>query len=213
MNLGFVGGSGNLGFGMAVRLAKAGHSIFIGSRNAEKGMEGANRLLELLPNAKVCGGTNKEACEAAEVVFLSIPFEAQNTTLPDLAAELEGKIVVDVTVPMRYGKPPVYITPEAGSAGQNVARLLPNSIVVSGFHTVSAASLADPDRELDCDALVCGDDEEAKKNVMELCNFLPRIINAGAITNAQSIERLTPLLINLNQLYKRRHIGVRFTGI
>lgn len=214
MKLGFIGGTGNLGFGLAVRCANAGHEILIGSRSEEKGLEGAEKIKEILPQANVCGSSNNKIAEAAELLFLSIPFVGQEGILPGIEPYTRGKIVVDTTVPMVYGKPPVYNIPPSGSAAENVKRLLPEAIVVSGLHTVSAASLTDIGMELDCDALVCGDNDEAKETIIRLCgSFIPRIFNAGPLSNAQSIERMTPLVIGLNQIYKKRHIGIKLSGI
>lgn len=216
MKIAFIGGTGNLGYGLALRCAKAGEYVLIGSRDAAKAEEAALRIRDELKETpcSISGVTNKEAAEAAEVIVIALPYAAHSTLLPDLADSCKGKTVLDVTVPMAYGKPPIYTAPETGSAAEGVQSLLPEAKVVSGLHTVSAASLAEADRILECDALVCGNDEEAKQMIIDLfTRFIPRILDIGALSQAQSIERLTPLVIALNQKYKRRHTGIRFTNI
>ena len=216
MKIAFIGGTGNLGYGLALRCAKAGEDVLIGSREAAKAEEAAQRIQDELKcgSCSVKGLTNKEAAETAEVVVIALPYAAHLALLPDLADACEGKTVLDVTVPMAYGKPPVYIAPEMGSAAEEVQSLLPKAKVVSGLHTVSAASLAEVDRTLECDALVCGNNEESKQLIIDLFKqFIPRILDIGTLSQAQSIERLTPLVIALNQKYRRRHTGIRFTNI
>lgn len=214
MTLAFIGGTGNLGFGLAIRCAQAGHEIKIGSRSPEKAEAAAARIRELVPNATVVGDTNEKAAQGSKLIFLALPFAAQKDILPSIAPYTEGKIVIDTTVPMIFGKPPVYDTPSAGSAAENVKTLLPGANVVAGFHTVSAASLAEPGRQIQCDALLCGDDDAAKETVSEIARvFIQRVFDVGPLCNAQSIERLTPMLIGLNQRYKKRHIGITLSGV
>lgn len=214
MKLGFIGGTGNLGYGLAVRCAINGHEIMIGSRDEEKATHAAQSIREAVPAANVTGGTNAVVAEAMDILILSLPFAALEGTLPGLACMAEGKIVLDTTVPMQYGKPPVYTAPAEGSAAQLAERLLPGSRIVSGFHSVSAASLAGLSKQLDCDALVCGNDEEAKQLIMSIMQeFIPRVFNAGPLFNAQTLERITPLVIAMNQIYKKRHIGIKVSGI
>ncbi|MDO5111755.1 MAG: NADPH-dependent F420 reductase [Clostridia bacterium] len=216
MKIAFIGGTGNLGYGLALRCAAAGETVLIGSRSVEKAQEAADRLnAELGAIAQpVAGMENGAAAADAELVVISLPFAAHEGTLPAIAAACEGKVVLDTTVPMQYGKPPVYIVPESGSAAEGVQKMLPGAKVVSGLQTVSAASLAEKDRALACDALICGDDDEAKQLVIEVFSrFIPRIFDAGALSQAQALERLTPLFIALNQKYKRKHIGLQLSNI
>ena len=150
----------------------------------------------------------------AELLFISLPYAVQADMLPAIAPFVKNKTVVDTTVPMQYGKPPVYTAPDEGSAAQKVQKLLPEAIVLSGFHTVSAASLVEIDRKLDCDALICGDNNDAKDIVTGICGkFIPHIVDAGSLENAQSLERLTPFVISLNQIHKKKHIGIKITGL
>lgn len=216
MRICFIGGTGNLGYGLALRCAIAGYEVFIGSRTMEKAEEAASKMNEEAGKIdyKVVGGLNEEVAAIADLVVISLPFAAHADTLPKLKDICAGKIVVDTTVPMAYGKPPVYTDPESNSAAEGVQKALSGSKVVSGFHTISAASLSEKDRVLDCDALVCGDDLEAKEFVIKTFEaFVPRILDIGALSMAQSIERLTPLVIALNQQYKKRHVGVKFCNI
>ncbi len=216
MKIAFIGGTGNLGYGLALRCAAAGETVFIGSRSVEKAQEAAQRLNQELGAAQrpVVGMENGAAAADAELIVISLPFAAHEGTMPTLAAACEGKVVLDTTVPMQYGKPPIYIVPESGSAAQGVHNLLPGAKVVSGLQTVSAASLAQKDCALACDALICGDDDDAKQLITQtFSKFIPRIFDAGALSQAQALERLTPLFIALNQRYKRKHIGLQLSNI
>lgn len=215
MKISFIGGTGNLGYGMALRCAVAGYEVLIGSRESEKAENAAKSLNELVePAIPVRGGGNPAVAAEADLVVISLPYVAHKDTLPLLVEAAKGKVVLDTTVPMVYGKPPVYSAPEAGSAAQGVQNVLEFSKVGSGFHTMSAASLSEKDRVLDSDALICGDDQEAKELVSGIFNaFIPRIFDIGALSQAQSIERLTPLVIALNQQYKRKHIGIKLSNV
>ncbi|MGI6507807.1 MAG: NADPH-dependent F420 reductase [Saccharofermentanales bacterium] len=214
MKIAFIGGTGNLGLGLALRCANAGFEILIGSRNAEKAKETEREILAKLPQASVTGSSNEVVAGLADLIVIALPYAALIDTLPHIATQCSGKLVLDTTVPMKYGRPPVYQAPAAGSAGQEVALMLPESQVVSGLHTMSAASLSNLDYVLDSDALICGDDKDAKQTVIDVFSkFIPRIFDAGKLSNANAIERLTPLVISINQIYKRGHVGIKLTNI
>lgn len=216
MKIAFIGGTGNLGYGLALRCAMAGNEVWIGSRTMEKAEAAAQKLNSELEEDKipVRGTDNLAAAELAELVVISLPYDAHKLIIPSLAEACRGKIVLDTTVPMRYGKPPVYSIPDSNSAAEGVQKMLPSAKVVSGLHTISAASLGDKGHILECDALLCSDHEEAKQLVADIfTQFIPRIFDAGALSQAQSLERLTPLVIALNQKYKRRHVGIKFSNI
>jgi NADPH-dependent F420 reductase len=214
-----VGGTGALGFGLGLRLAREGVPIVIGSRSAERAEEAAGRLREHLPDAKVEGLPNDDAAGRGPIVLLTVPFRAQSENLANLKGALEpGQILVDATVPLAAavgGRATRLLGVPQGSAGQQAAEMVPEGVVVvSALHTVSAATLGDLDTDLDEDVLVAGDTGDAKRAVAELIARVPglRPVNAGRLESARLIEGITPLLISVNSRYKT-HAGVRLTGL
>jgi hypothetical protein len=214
-----IGGTGALGFGLALRWAKAGVPIVIGSRKQESADEAAERLREQVPDAQVEGAPNPEAATRGPIVVLSVPFRAQSENLTNLKGALgEGQILVDATVPLAAavsGKATRLLGVPQGSAGQQAQEMVPDGVtVVSALHTVSAAMLNDLTHELDEDVLVAGDKRESKKQVAELIAQIPglRPINAGLLESARLIEGLTPLLISINARHKV-HAGIKLTGL
>ncbi|MDR7434704.1 MAG: NADPH-dependent F420 reductase [Armatimonadota bacterium] len=210
-----IGGTGQEGFGLALRWARAGHRILIGSRSPHRAEDATRRLLSLIPSAQVQGLPNEQAAEQAEIVVLTIPYSAQGGILPALREAVRGKIVVDVTVPLLSKRPLVVDRPAAGSAAERAKQLLGEEVqLVSGFHTVSGYLLSRLDEPLEGDVLICGDAEEAKQEVIALAQDLgARGFNVGPLRNAGVLEHLGGLLIGLNLLYKRRAIGIKLTGI
>jgi len=209
-----VGGTGRLGFGLAVRLARAGYRVIIGSRLAEKAAAAAARagLPEVV--VPVAGAANRPAAAQSDLVILTIPFAGQSAILADVRDAVRGKVVVDTTVPLRQVRPPKLEMIAVGSAAQAAQALLPEARVVAGFHTVGEALVARVDEPLDGDVLICGDDPAAKGAVAELAGAIGlRAVDAGGLTEAATLERLAVLVIGLNQRYRRRAIGVRFTGL
>jgi hypothetical protein len=214
-----VGGTGALGAGLALRWAKAGRSLAIGSRSAERGEEAAARIREAVPGAEVEGLQNEEAARRAEVVFLTVPFRAQSENLNNLRAALQpGQILVDCTVPLAAavsGKATRSLGVWQGSAAQQAQEMVPEGVtVVSALHTVAAPVLADLDAELGEDVLVCGDRKADKARAARLIEAIPglRAVNAGALETARIVEQLTPLLISVNTRYKV-HAGIQLTGL
>jgi 8-hydroxy-5-deazaflavin:NADPH oxidoreductase len=214
-----VGGTGALGAGLALRWAKAGVPIAIGSRSAERGEEAAARIRDAVPGAEVEGLHNEEAAARAEVVFLTVPFRAQSENLNNLRGALEpGQILVDCTVPLAAavsGKATRSLGVWQGSAAQQAQEMVPDGVtVVAALHTVAAPVLADPDAELGEDVLVCGDRRADKARVARLIELIAglRAVNAGALEMARIVEQLTPLLISVNSRYKA-HAGIRLTGL
>ena len=214
-----VGGTGDLGFGVATRLASIGLSVVIGSRAADRAVESAERLSALLPNATVTGAANDDAVQSASIVILAVPFSAHAPTLKGIAkVAREGQIFLDATVPLAPavgGRPTRMIGVWQGSAAQQVQELLPDHVhVISGLHTISAASLADIEHVFDEDVLVCGDDKEAKATVQALIDRIPglRSVDCGKLDSARLIESLTPLLIGLN-IRNKTHTGIRIVGL
>lgn len=214
-----VGGTGALGFGLALRLAAAGRPVVIGSRDAGRAEEAAARVREQVPGSEVEGAENPDAAGRGPIVFLTVPFRAQSENLTNLKGALtEGQILVDATVPLAAavsGKATRLLGVPQGSAAQQAQEMVPDGVtVVSALHTVSAATLAHLDTELDEDVLVTGDPKEAKRRVAELIALIDglRPVNAGALETARLVEGLTPLLISVN-IRNKAHAGVKLTGL
>ncbi len=209
-----VGGTGHLGFGLAARWARAGRRVIIGSRQAAKAEEAAQQARALAGEGDIRGAANAEAAAAAEIVVLTIPFAAQAAILEDLRRDVRAKVVVDTTVPLRQYAPPQLESIPAGSAAAQAQALLPEARVVAAFHTVSQTLVRRIDEALEGDVLVCGDDPGAKAAVVDLAAALGmRALDAGGLEQAVTLERMAALVIGLNQRYRRKGVGVRFTGI
>ena len=213
-----IGGTGALGYGLAVRWAQAGEQIVIGSRDPERAAEAAERVRAAVHDAQVEGLENAEAATRGPIVFLTVPFRAQSETLTNLKEALQaGQILVDCTVPTAAaisGKASRTIGVWQGSAAQQAEEMVPEGVtVISALHTVSAAALADGD-PVDEDVLICGDRKADKARVAALVERIEglRAVNAGALETARIAETLTPLLIAINVRYKSR-AGLRVTGL
>jgi NADPH-dependent F420 reductase len=214
-----VGGTGALGFGLALRLAAAEQEVVIGSRDAGRAEEAAARIRERVSNAHVAGLENGEAAKLGEVVLLTVPFRAQSENLTNLEQHLQpGQILVDATVPLAAavsGKATRLLGVPQGSAAEQAQEMVPEGVtVVSALHTVDAATLGELDTPLDQDVLICGDRKEPKLKVAELIGTIPglRPVNAGALEQARFVEALTPLLISVN-IRNKSHAGVKLTGL
>lgn len=215
-NIALVGGTGPEGRGLAQRLALAGHAVVIGSRSAERAHEIAVQLAhEAGDGASLSGSTNAEAVSGANLTILTIPYSGLADTLPPLESSLRGKIVISTIAPVEFREGrPVALHVEAGSAAQEVARMLPKSRIVSAFQTVDAHALSDLGHELDTDVLVSSDDTEARRLVVRLANGIAgvRALSAGRLASSRYVEECTALLITLNRIYKS-HSGIRITGV
>jgi 8-hydroxy-5-deazaflavin:NADPH oxidoreductase len=214
-----IGGTGALGYGLALRWARAGLEVVIGSRDAARAEEATGRVAGAVGDATVEGLENAEAVTRGEVVFLTVPFRAQSETLNNLRAALRpGQILVDCTVPLAAavsGKATRSLGVWQGSAAQQAQEMVPEGVtVVSALHTISAPLLSDLDRNLGEDILICGDRRADKARVAELVERIEglRAVNAGALEMARIVEQLTPMLIAINARYKA-HAGVRVTGL
>ena len=214
-----VGGTGALGFGLALRFTRAGVPVVIGSRRLESAEEAAEKLRAKVPDADVQGLQNADAARSGPLVILSVPFRAQSENLTNLKEVLEeGQILVDATVPLAAavsGKATRLLGVPQGSAAEQAAEMVPDGVrVVSALHTVSAPTLSDLDNELDEDVLIAGDDREAKRELAELVRRVPglRPVDCGRLEMARMIEGLTPLLISVNARHKS-HAGVKLTGL
>jgi NADPH-dependent F420 reductase len=210
-----IGGTGALGHGLAVRLAAAGEPVVIGSRDAGRAATAAAEVNALVGREVVSGATNAAAAAAGEIVFVCVPFAAQEKTLRAIHDAVPGKVVVETTVPLMSGRPTELQPVPEGSAAQRAQVLLgPEARVVAGLHHLSAGLLADLNATIDSDVLICGDDPAARAAALELIGRLGwRAFDAGPLRMAQTLERFTPLLIGLNRRLKRHHIGLRLTGV
>jgi 8-hydroxy-5-deazaflavin:NADPH oxidoreductase len=215
-----IGGTGAEGGGLALRFAKAGVCVRIGSRTMEKAQQAARRIAESTGAGEVTGHTNPEAAGGAKIVLLTVPLAAQVEILKSIRESFQaGAILVDATVPLEIaigGRLSRTVTLWDGSAAQQAARLAPEGVrVVAGFHALSAEALAHLDRPVDCDTLLCGDSAEAKTAVSELAALIPgvRAVDAGPLDNARLIESAAALLISLNLRHKVRSSGLRITGL
>jgi 8-hydroxy-5-deazaflavin:NADPH oxidoreductase len=215
MNIGLLGGTGKEGSGLAYRWALAGHTVVIGSRDAAKAEAGAVELNQLLGGkAAVRGAGNLDAAQA-DVVVLTVPYAAQVATADSVAAQLAGKILIDVTVPLAPPKVDRVQLPNGESAVVALQRRLGTAVkVVSAFQNVSATHLKDPAHEVDCDVLVCGDDADAREVVVGLAHDAGlRAWHAGVLANSIASEALTSVLIAINKRYKVAGSGIRITGV
>lgn len=215
MTIGVLGGTGAQGKGLAIRWARAGLKVVIGSRNSERAQQAAAEIAETA-GGDVTGQDNAGAAAVSDIVLLALPWDGHAETLTALRGELAGKIVIDCVNPLGFDKQGPYAldVPE-GSAAQQAEQLLPDSRVTAAFHHVSAVTLADLDvTEVDLDVLVLGDDREATDVVRELAGLIPGVrgVYGGRLRNAHQVEALTANLIAVNRRYKA-HAGLRITDI
>jgi NADPH-dependent F420 reductase len=211
----FIGGTGPEGKGLAYRLALAGHPVLIGSRRRERAEQAAAEIRSRAPNAQAGGALNAQAVRPADIVFITVPFEAQRDTLASLVDDIGDKLVVSTTVPLVFEKGRVGTVPvPEGSAAQQAQALLPEARVVGAFQNLSANTLLEADEPLDIDVVVCADDAHAKRQVMALAEEIPglRAVDGGPLANSRYVEDLTALLLNINRRYKA-HASVRIVGI
>ena len=214
MRIGVIGGTGKEGKGLALRWAKAGHQVRIGSRDEERAVARAAELSAVVGKT-IEGGDNAWAVKEAEVVLLCVPYTGHNEMLRAMRSSLEGRVVIDITVPL---KPPAIHEvhqPAGGSAAMEAQEILGSGAkVVAALHHVSSTLLADTEIEIDCDVLVCSNDADAKETVLSLVSDLGlRGLDAGVLRNAIALEALTPVLLSLNKRYKSGRAGIRFSGV
>ena len=214
--LAFLGGTGPEGRGLALRMALAGEEVVIGSRDAARAAAAADELLKLAPGARIRGAANADAAAQADTVFLTFPYEGQRPTLELLGGALEGKIVVNVIAPMEFqrGRGASAIEVEAGSAAQESQEILPQALVAAAFQNASAEELQDPKLTMEGDVIICSDHKAATERVMELAQKIPNLrgVDGGALANAKYVEQITPLLVNINRIYKI-HAGIKIVGV
>ena len=214
-----IGGTGPAGLGLALRWARAGETIIIGSREEQRAQLAAAAIqLKVGNQASISGMENSAACAAADILMLTVPFEGQTALLKELKSSItEGSILIDATVPLAAavgGRPSRPLGVWQGSAAQQAAELVPEGVsVVAAFHNVSADQL-NGDAPLDCDVIVCSDDADAAQLTRELAAKIPgvRAIDGGKLENARIVEQITALLIGMNIRHKG-HAGIRITGL
>lgn len=214
MKIGFIGGTGEEGMGLAYRFALAGHACVIGSRSIEKAEASVAELHAKDGSLPISAATNADAAAAAEIVMVTTPYTAQADTLPPLADMLAGKIVVSTVVPMAFdGGKASLLTVTEGSAAQQEQALLPGATIVAAFQNLSAKKLL-KGGTLDADVVVCADDKEARTRVMKLAEMIDGVrgVDGGALANAQMVEGITVLLVSINRAYKTQ-AGIRIAGI
>ena len=212
-----IGGTGAEGSGLAVRWAAAGYPIIIGSRSAEKAAASATELSEPLPatSAPITGATNADAAAQADLVVLSVPYDAQEGTIAQIVDGAQGKIVISVVAPLKPPKVATVWRPPGGSAAQEAQAQLGQSVqLVAAFQNIAAGHLKDLSWQPNCDVLVTGESKEAKQQVIELAQAAGFVgIDAGPLANASVVEGLTALLIGINIRNKVKSSGIRITGL
>ncbi|SRR5713226_1071366 len=211
ITIAIVGGTGSLGRGLTLRLARPGIKVTVGSRDQNRAQQAADELNQSLGKEFIEGKVNSEAIKAAEFIVIAVPYEGHEQMVRELGIGLKDKIVIDAVVPLRKGRP---FVPAAGSALQEAQTIFGSEVpVVGAFHNISAVDLQDRDSSLG-DVLVCGDSDAAKQKVMEIIQKLgARAFDAGPAANAYVIEGLTGVLLYLNRKYKSKHATVKVTGI
>lgn len=214
-SIAIIGGTGPQGRGLAYRLATSGHEVILGSRDEERARTAADELAVRLPStACISGATNLEAARKAEVVLLAVPYDGHDELVASLRDVVEGKIVISCVNPLGFdAQGPFGLAVPTGSAAESAAALLPRSTVVGAFHHLSAVTLITDEQLLE-DVLVVGDDEEAKRVVIELARSVTGRpgVAAGRLRLARQLEPLTAVLISVNRAYKA-HSGIRVTGL
>lgn len=198
---------------MALRWAHAGHNVFIGSRDASRAQAKATELSAEV-GRPVKGGANTEAIAASEIVVLSVPYSAHQSTLEELKSTLTDRVLIDITVPLQPPKVTSVNLPAGQSAALEAQSILGTATpVVAALHHVSAVHLRDLNHAIDCDVLACSDDKVALEKAMSLIRDLGvRAFDAGSLRNSIAIESLTPVLLHINRTLKGRSVGIHITG-
>lgn len=215
MKISILGGTGNEGFGLGYRWALAGHEIIIGSRLQEKGERAAVSMLELAPDSAISGTDNLSAAQQAELVVLSVPYWAQESTLETVKSALVGKLLLTVVAPTGEKAARVLRLPSGLSAAEEAQQQLVDiTTVVAAFQNIGAHHLLDLDHQMESDVLVCGDKGADKKVAIQLCEEAGmRGVNAGSLQNSSVVEGMTSVLIAINIIHKAKSAGIRITGI
>ncbi|MDO9435935.1 NADPH-dependent F420 reductase [Hydrogenophaga sp.] len=215
MNVSVLGGTGAQGMGLALRAAHAGLNVCVGSRDAARAQAAADAIRARVAGARVHGASLNDAARHGDLVLLTVPFSAQLETARAALEGLRGKILVDVTVPLRPPKVGRVQLPASGSCVLDLQEELgPDVRVVSAFQNVAAHALADLEHAIDCDVLVCSDDVETRATVIEFAQACGmRGLDAGPLANSAAAEALTSILIGMNRKFKTQNCGIRITGV
>ncbi len=212
MKIALLGGTGNLGKGLAIRLARLGHEVIVGSRREDKATRKAKEYLEEAGKGRIYGLVNEEASRKCEVAFFTIPWEHAIETAKLLQEPLSGRIVVSPMAPVKkVGETYIYAV-ENISAAELIASVLEESAVVSALHTIPARRFANLNEIFDWDVPVCGDDDKAKRVVMNLLGEIDglRPLDAGPLSASRLIEGITPLILNIMVRHRLHELGVKF---
>jgi NADPH-dependent F420 reductase len=216
LTLAVIGGTGKEGSGLILRWARSGYRVLIGSRDAGRAETKAHELNEILGDTLVRGMNNVDAAVQADIIVLSVPYAAHRPILESIKDAVQGKILIDVTVPLQ---PPAIRTvhvPEGTAASLEAQSFLGDGVrVVAAFQNVGAAHLVELQYPVNLDVLVCGDDDDAKNEVFQLISAIEgmRPIDAGPLANAVAAEALTPVLLYINKRYQVIGAGIRITGL
>jgi hypothetical protein len=225
VSVAIIGGTGDEGFGLALRLARAGEDVVIGSRAEERGQAAAQKAAEILGLGSGAGtrgtieGTSNEKAAAGDVVFVTVPYAGQAEIYRSIRDSLRPEaIVCDTTTPLAtaVGRPAWHVvTPWEGSAAEQAKAVLPKGIrLVSGFHSVSGHALQDLEHPLEGDVLLCGGEAEAKAAIGALVEKIPNLrwVDAGPLSMARILERITAVLVSVNRAYGTTNAGISLTG-
>jgi NADPH-dependent F420 reductase len=214
MNIAILGGTGKEGAGLAARWALGGHSIIIGSRDAERAKTKAAELRERTNKLPIIGDSNAAAAGLGTVIVIALPAQGLAATLPEVRDGCRGKVVISTVVPLTFGGPRLFTPPPAGSSAEEAQALLPDAKVVAAFHHIAAHELSETDHPIECDLLICGADAAAKETVAELGRSMGlRPIDVGGLSNAGPLEGITAVLATINRRYKLKNSGITITGL
>ena len=214
MNIAILGGTGKEGAGLAMRWALVGHSIIIGSRDAERAKTKAAELREQTHKLPIMGESNAEAARLGTVIVVALPAQGLPTTLPEVREGCRGKVVISTVVPLTFGGPRLFTPPASGSSAEEAQSLLPDAKVVAAFHHIAAHELSETEHAIECDLLMCGGDATAKDTVGELARSMGlRPIDVGVLSNAGPLEGITAVLATINRRYKLKNSGIKITGL
>lgn len=222
MKIAVIGGTGDQGLGLALRYAKVGEDVVIGSRKAEKAENAVAEIENLLGHSvkNLEGMSNPDAAVVSDILILTVPLQAQKPTLDSIKEYVDGKIIIDATAPLNSnigGSPMEFIEVWEGSAAERTVAILKGKdvAIVSAYSNISSSSLMNHEKDIDCDCLVCGNNDEAKLKAMELVNKLPGVkaIDCGDLSRSRIVEKITPLLIGLNIKNRTHYAGIRITGL
>ena len=223
MKIAIIGGTGAQGLNLGKRFAIAGVEVIIGSRKEEKALTKVEETIKLLKdyeNINMTGMSNEDAAKEGDLLILTVPLAAQKPTLQSIKEFVGEKILIDATVPLETaigGSPARFVNLMEGSAAERTAKILQKTgaKVIAGFNNISNSQLENIPEPIDCDCLIAGNNNDAKKEAKELIEKLPgvRCIDCGKLEKARMIEKITPLLIGLNIKYKSHYGGLRITGI